>query len=538
MKSFVITSFAVLFPIVLIASGINRKNIKHQINEVIIFQQQAQLFHTASVRLAVGTHRLVFQKITPFANPNTLQLSGKGDGTLSVIRMQYDFSDRAEKSQELLQLQDTLKNLRNQLREVIDRIDVLSKEEQFLLTAIKPVPDKSWMTTDEFNKFSLYFRNKLTDIKYSLRQMQDKQNLLQERIALSDGELKQTTSIVDRTFQEIEVEVVCAQEGVFTFKFDYLTSAAGWRPAYDLRINPTLNYAYLVSKAMITQQTGVDWKDVKVILSTRRPTSSSQLLHPVDWYLNVYNPRVMRDSYSLKKGGQPNKQSGAPFASMMEAEEAPQTELQRPNSTVAETTLSIEYEIAGMRQILDKPNEEQFDIKQYELPYLKRYKCYPMQSEVVFLTALITGWEKLNLLPGEANVFFDGTYTSKSFINPLITSDTLTIVLGNDPQIICKRKEESKSGIRMLGTLKEITRHYQISFRNTRSFEAEIVVVDQFPRSQHEDIQVELTEWEGAEINKELGLLEWKLKLEPSKTITKSFGFKVKYKKDIQVSGL
>lgn len=519
------------------SNDVQSRVVKHQIDEVTVFQQQAQVFHSGSQKLSVGVHKLVFEKISPYADPNTLQINGKGDGEMTVIKMIQDFDKQGQQTKEYLQLKDSLLEQQETLREFNDRLDVLQKEEQLLMANMKPGSEKSTFSTEELQKFSQFFRNRLTEIKQSQRQLQEKQKKQQERVQMLEATLNQLASETSQPYLEIEVELQVRTDGVFQFRFNYMVSSAGWQPSYDIRINPTEKEASLISKARITQQTGVDWKDVKLTLSTRRPSSSSQMPDPQPWYVNVYQPQVFRQDLKRKSKVAAPEMAGAPAREAEESFSA-DMEVSLPSVVMEETALSIEYSISGKRTLFSQPTQEQLDINRFELPYLKRYLCMPKYSEQVYLTALIMGWEKLNLLPGQANVFFEGTFTGKTYIKPSITSDTLVISLGSDPQMICLRIEQNKTGVKMLGTQVKVSRSYQVTLKNVRNFEADILLIEQYPISQHENIQVELTQWDGAELKKESGTLEWKIKLEPTKSVSKSYSFEVKYPKDMIVSGL
>ena len=49
--------------------------------------------------------------------------------------------------------------------------------------------------------------------------------------------------------------------------------------------------------------------------------------------------------------------------------------------------------------------------------------------------------EKFDFLAGEANIYFEGNYAGKSFIDPQATADSLNLSLGMDPNIIVKREK-------------------------------------------------------------------------------------------------
>ncbi len=81
------------------------------------------------------------------------------------------------------------------------------------------------------------------------------------------------------------------------------------------------------------------------------------------------------------------------------------------------------------------------EINTYSVPASYAYFTAPVINENVFLTAKIGNWEQYNLLPGEANIYFEGSYSGKTNINPQATTDSLTVSLGVDPNIIVKRTQ-------------------------------------------------------------------------------------------------
>ena len=50
-------------------------------------------------------------------------------------------------------------------------------------------------------------------------------------------------------------------------------------------------------------------------------------------------------------------------------------------------------------------------------PATYQYYVTPKLDRDAFLTAQVTNWEQYNLLSGEANLFFEGTYLGKTYLN-------------------------------------------------------------------------------------------------------------------------
>jgi uncharacterized protein (TIGR02231 family) len=154
----------------------------------------------------------------------------------------------------------------------------------------------------------------------------------------------------------------------------------------------------------------------------------------------------------------------------------------------------------------------------------------------VFLVAEIADWESLNLLPGMANIIFDGTYVGKSFIDPNSTMDTLNLSLGRDRKMVIKReKVQDYCSSKLIGGNRLHTVTYEITVRNTRKERVQLLLKDQIPLSAQKEIEVNVMEISEATRNEETGVLTWKLELAPNETKKMRIQYSVKFPKDKNV---
>jgi len=173
------------------------------------------------------------------------------------------------------------------------------------------------------------------------------------------------------------------------------------------------------------------------------------------------------------------------------------------------------------------------EMKTMEVPAQYEYYCVPKLDQDVFLTAKITDWNDLNLLEGESNLFFEGTFLGKAMINPKTAGDTLNISLGRDKNISVKRvsvKEYSKK--QFLGSNKIDYRTFEINIRNNKKQSINLIVEDQFPVSTMKEVEVDKIESKEAELDAEAGKLKWTIQLEPGKEKKVDFKYSVKYPKN------
>ena len=198
-----------------------------------------------------------------------------------------------------------------------------------------------------------------------------------------------------------------------------------------------------------------------------------------------------------------------------------------------ENQTSVEFEIKTLYTINSDNKSISVDIDHYNLDVDYEYYCVPKVDKDAFLLANIKDWEKLSLLEGEANIFFENTYVGKSILDVRYVTDTLSLSLGRDRNVNVKR-EKVKDMItkQFIGNKKEESRAWHISVKNNKKLPIKMVVFDQVPVSTNEDIEVTVENISGAALNKEKGEVKWNFELEPTGKKDLELKYKVKYPKE------
>ncbi|MBK9635574.1 MAG: mucoidy inhibitor MuiA family protein [Bacteroidetes bacterium] len=197
---------------------------------------------------------------------------------------------------------------------------------------------------------------------------------------------------------------------------------------------------------------------------------------------------------------------------------------------------TVSFTIEKNYTILSDGKSNSVEIKDVLIPADYQYYCAPAFDKDAFLTAKIIDWESLNLLEGEANLFFEGTYLGKSLINPMINTDTMEISLGRDKGIqITRVKLKDFSKKQFLGSNRIEQRTWEISVRNNKKQPINLILQDQYPISNRKEISVERIENEGAILDEIEGFLTWNLNIMPSTEKKVMFKFLVKYPSNLDI---
>jgi len=197
-----------------------------------------------------------------------------------------------------------------------------------------------------------------------------------------------------------------------------------------------------------------------------------------------------------------------------------------------ERQTNVEFEIKTPYTITSNGKSLAIDIENYSLPALYQYFCTPKIEKSAYLLASIVDWEKYNLIEGEANIYFEDTYTGKSLLDVRYMTDTLTISLGIDKGVIVNRESQKQFTTKQfLGTKKEETRSWMITVKNNKQQEVNLTVYDQIPVSTLEEIEVNALNLSAGKMDAETGKVKWEFQLKSAEKKELNLKYSVKYPK-------
>ena len=622
------------------------------IQKVTVFFQGAQLDHYRSVELQPGRQEVVFQKLTDFVDPNTVQVKAKGSLTIISVKTRKNFEDMKITNEEVNALNDQKKKLEKRDLNLRDEYEILLYDKDLILKNRELKGTDLGLKVSELKEAYAFMHEKLNVITIRQSAIKEELETLNKEMNRIEQEIvsRRNKPVTNYTEVIVEIDVDKATKGEFFFS--YITPRASWKPYYDMRSNGIGEPVRLEAKALVTQSTGISWDNVDLVLSTNDPyeNSAEPILNP--WYLNYNNypqqrtvatrqlPTVDYSGQLLKgividattgeampfaqirfpsnpnvgtvtnsdgkfeinvprgeyyatasyMGYQPMQlQITAPYlkfflqSNQLELDEVVVTDkiqvasasyklsaesidgviiesrsrnrknkyrndmmangnstelsvgqsssytwYQQAQSTVVQKDLRVEYSIQSKMSIPTDGNDHRVHIDDFELPANYEYHSAPKLDPSVFLTAQVTGWEKLNLLSGESNLYFDGTYIGKSYIDVNSTKDTLSFSLGKDRKIQIERlRIDEKSTKKTIGGRQKFEVAYEIKVKNNGGAAIPIVIKDQMPLSVNTDIKVKNGEYEGAVLDEKTGILTWRITLAPSQSKSMKFNYSV-----------
>jgi TonB-dependent SusC/RagA subfamily outer membrane receptor len=587
--------------------GDERNSVSSTLRSATVFRNGAELVHTASAILKQGTNELAIGDVSNNIDINSIRINCSRSVTIMSVEFSKEYLHPEILSATVRRLNDSLDGIRK-ATESIETLIRTDNDLLGLLASNKRVGgDQTGLNVAELIKMMDYYKQKTLDLHNDISMNQEKKSKLQNIISRLESQIEEEEKKNDKTSGRILLQLLSPEPGRAEFTVTYLTPTAYWNPAYDLKVENINSPLQLVYKAKLVQTSGIDWKQVKLTLSTSLADKGGNAPVLSTWFLSLANPIVRGYGYlnnqmtmnSIQSFGAPSKsswdyKSGLPGAYkkviirgqgsdttayplyIIDGRPADPEEVRNLNAddikaidvlkdeqatalygsrgangvivitlknglgdyvSMKDNEMNVVFNIAIPYDVPGNGKVQNVELQQNSIPAMYKYYSAPRVDKDAYLLCELSDWGKLNLLPGEANILFEGTYIGKSYIDPNSTRDTLNLTLGNDKRLVVSREKlVDYSSVKFLGANKRQVFTYDITVKNNKKEKVLFLLKDQYPISTTKEIETELLDSDGAMVNSETGILTWKMELAPGESRKYRFSYSEKFPKDRDVS--
>ena len=519
----------------------------------------AELTHEAKVNVNAGIKQIVINQLSTAIDANSLQISvPENVALLSQRFVLFTPAVTLVVNPMIKKWQDSIVLIQKEINRQDNLIDietvVLEKTGKLIELTIDRTDTKAISAEDAMKLINYYNakieKSKLTIYSFNLVKIQLNEQIV--RLQTQIYEASNKPSKAAKSYGQLILQVICNTSGEIPVSFSYFTNNAGWTPLYDVRVTSKTNDMKLVYKASVTQNTGIDWKKTKLTLSTGNPTWGGVPPELNPWYMQLYVADInaaLRGRVSGVQVMDDAKLSEVVVTSAygvkrMSKSVASSTQNVDPSTlqnytNLTESQLNTNFEIDLPYDILSDGQLHSVNIKEEKIDAILENYAVPKLDKDAYLLAKISDWEKLDLLPGTANIIMDNTYLGKSYIDANSTADTLNLSLGKDRRVSIKRQTVKEfTSTKTSGSTTKQSFTYEITIKNNKLTDIDLTLKDQYPISMVKEIETKLEDNGGALVNEELGILSWNIKLKPGESKKIRFSYTIKYPKDKKVIGL
>ena len=513
-----------------------------KVKAATIYFNAAELTQTTSLTLPTGTSEIVVKNVANYLNENTVQIGAPSSVTVLSVQFTNNYISEFEIDESnpiVKKVRDSITLIQKEIGKVQIEKTSHTKTIELLDKNQLVAGQNSGLNVAELIKMVDYYKAKRIELSNAITSLEEKENKFKEALKRLNSKLEINTKNEEKNSTgKLILQVMNEVAGTVNLDINYITNSATWSPFYDLRAESVKEPINMMYKAQVVQNSGIDWKKVRLTLSSGNPNQNNQAPLLQAWFLRYAQDYLRSDAnapamYNVIQG----RASGV-VTTQFDKDEIEESSISN-YTNINENQLNVSFDIDIPYDILSNGKIHSVALKDIKLPASYKYYAVPKAEKEAFLLAEISDYSKYNLLPGEANIIFEGMYVGKTAINPNQTADTLNLSMGRDKKIAIKReKVVDKSGIKFLSSYKEQVFTYDLTVRNNKKEEVFLLLKDQYPLSTDKDITVELLEDGKAKVNTETGVLTWELQLASNETKKIRISYKVKYPKDKIIDNL
>ena len=535
---------ALLVPMLVHGADIRRVSAPPRITAVTVYPDRAMTNRSATLNLKPGSYVIALEPLPVLLQDDSIRVEGKGSARAVIVGMEVKrtFLEQLPE-QRAGEIEEEIRTLQRKLGSLDARKASLAAQKGFIesirvgwgeriskeLAVGKP-------TAAELNEALTFVGNGMTTVEEKTRDLETEGVRVKDRIDALNRQLEAARGSGRRETKSVEVNVEVKNEGTLTLELSGVVPKAGWEPSYDARLASDGASTELVFRAQVMQQTGEDWNDVDLSLSTARPAVGGTPPELYPWRISFYRPMPMPAAaprmYERARGDM------AKSAGVMAAE-APAAPAPHLTAQVAEEQTSILFHIPRPVDIPSDGTRHGNIVAMETMPVSVEYLAVPKLSPHAFLRSELVNNAPYPLLPGRVNIFSGGCFIGTSQLKRVASGEKFDLFFGVDDQVTVKREELKRHKEGGLFGGNRQTYSYRIETANFRKEARNITIRDQLPVAGDEEIKVSLEEpsQKPDEIKPD-GTLVWKLQVKPGEKRELTFGIAVEYPKDREITGL
>src|SRR5690606_18815931 len=257
------------------------------LEKVKVYNNAAELTHKTNASIPAGSSELVITNVANYLVENTIQVHVPKSVTVMSVQFTNAYVEEYDNNidspilktvKEQIQNKELeLKTVQNQLTSERKSVELLDKNQS--------MSNSQNFSVAELTKLLDYYKSKRTEISNNIYQLEKKEIALQQDLTALKGKLSFNETTSQKTSNgKIVVHLMSKQAGEIPLQVSYLTNQANWQPGYELRIDKINQPIQMLYKAQLVQNTGVDWKNVKLSLTSSVANQSTQAPELLPWF--------------------------------------------------------------------------------------------------------------------------------------------------------------------------------------------------------------------------------------------------------------
>lgn len=517
-----------------------------------IYPNRATLIREAVVDVPAGASVIVFRGLPANLLTDSLRAEGRGGAKVRFSALTHRLEAQAElivpRERDLVarieQLQDQRKGIEAERKGLAAQRQFIENIGQQAGQRVGEEIAELRLNPGEWSQAAEVIGSSLKDILKADLAHQLELRDLDRKLKALETELSQLRTGL-RNSHSVQLPLEADEATRLSIRLQYQVPGVSWRPVYDARLDTKSGELSLVQYGAVRQNTGEDWIDVKLVLSTAQPHRGASLPDLKPLWVDLYDPE-RRERLLLGEMARKAAPQRALHADEMAAGESlGSEEAEFVGAEIRTGGFVTEYVIPGLVSVKADGTESKLMCGAFETDNRMQIQIKPQVSNDAFLVSRAVLKGEAPLLPGAASLFRDGAYVGRLQLPLLRPGQVRDIGFGIDDRIAVTRSilKDMRSDPTLLSRENQLERQMATVIMNQGSQATDIVVLETAPAARNDRIEVEIlqehtTRGYEQDVNDVKGLLRWSISLAAGEEARVTLGWRISWPKDQELSGL
>lgn len=536
----------IIFCLLLFAftATVNAKEITTEVtvNQATVYLKGAKVTANTTINLTRGKNFVRLENLPRDLNVNTISVQIPKSVDMMSILPEIQKTKPHEADAEEKKLLDEIAKNNKQIELINIQTRALTSEKGILEANKQIVPHEKATNLEQLEKLLALYTKKVLEIDNAIFTLNEKRQDFQTKNQELNDKINKRKPQVKPLNYDVVLELDSKSDQSCEIVISYLVEEAGWVPSYDVRAQTGKKAVELTYKGKIYQNTGQEWNNIKLSVSSYRPNLNTQrpILHPMyimEFVEPVYQARPAANQGMISNSYLSRDKSVAVQDNISAYDMDANLADPATWNVVNNSPLSVIYELQRKHSIPSKREAQHVLLDKKEIAAEYVYHVVPSINTEVHLLAKIKNWNELSLMGGEAFLFLGDNFVGKTHLNSQVENDELPIALGTDERIVVKRTRlNDKSETKKRGDEEIGVHSFDISFKNNLTFDIVLEILDQIPVSQSPKIVVSEESFGSAEYTKTTGALLWTQQIASGKSGKIEFSYKITHPKGLRIT--
>ena len=553
-----------------------------------VYQSNALVGREVTVPQGAGNIELVVPALPASTVQNSLYAESGPE--IRVLSTRYRSRPLAQTAQEevraleakLLELRNSQQTLQKTIEASTANLTFIGKLEDFTKATMTQVAEKGLLSAEQVTKLAQFVMDTRNSYMTGIVATQQQIQASQQQQEFLSREAARVSSSSDKTSREAIIVVDKADAAPGKVTLYYMVSAASWTPQYKVHATPGDKKVDIEYLAAIRQQTGEDWSNVDVVLSTAMPMFNAappelSMLEVQPNLPNAGQPTSLNldNQLQLQKGRSNGRQqlefqqnaaqmaykgelegsnryynlaAAVTMADELMNDKEELKQLRRDSSATLEGQ-SVTFHLNRRLTIPWRDDAQLIEVARLGLEAEYIYKAVPVLTPHVYRLATLTNTSQTVLLPGEAVMYMGPDFVGRASLPLVAVGQEFTAGFGVDPQIQVKRELVDKT--RTIQGGNQVQKFdYRLTISNYKTEPVTLQLWDRIPHAEGEAINIALgspkpalsTDETYVRDQQNKGMLRWDIQLPPNtsgaKATTVTYDFKLEHARDASIGNI